>query len=112
MWSLKILMSLNDNTKILTKTDTKTFFPIPNFPKPKPILFFRDQIFPNRNRYFVFETKFCDTETDTFFWRPNFPKPKPRLVPETKFSETNYPSPPKIGKSLETETETETSQYP
>ena len=39
--------SLNDDTKILT--DTETFFLIPNFPKPKPRLFFRDQIFRNRN---------------------------------------------------------------
>ena len=32
--------SLNDETKILTETDTETFFPIPNFPKLKPRLFF------------------------------------------------------------------------
>ena len=74
--------ALNDDTKILTKTDTETFFTIPNFPKPrlfsdtkfsetetffryeifpkpKLILFFRDQIFRYRNRDF-------------------FPKPKPK----------------------------------
>ena len=42
---------LNDDTKNLTETDTETFFPIPNFPKPIPRLFFRYQIFRNRNRY-------------------------------------------------------------
>ena len=31
---------LNDDTKNLTETDTETFFPIPNFPKPIPRLFF------------------------------------------------------------------------
>ena len=41
--------SLNDDTKILTKTDTETFFPIPSFPKPKPRLFFRDHIFRKQN---------------------------------------------------------------
>ena len=39
--------SLNDDTKILTKTNTNTFYfcPRPNFPKLKLRLFFRDQIF-------------------------------------------------------------------
>ena len=63
--------SLNDDTKILTETDTETFFAIPNFPKPKPRLFseteteifFRDQFFRNWNRYFFSETKFSETET-------------------------------------------------
>ena len=45
------LPALNDDTKNLTETDTETFFPIPNFPKPIPRLFFRYQIFRNRNRY-------------------------------------------------------------
>ena len=31
-------VALNDDTKILTETDTETFFPIPNFPKPIPRL--------------------------------------------------------------------------
>ena len=35
-----------------SETETKTLFPRPNFPKPKPILFFRDQIFRNQNRDF------------------------------------------------------------
>ena len=39
---------LNDDTKILTETDTETFFPITTF--PKPILFFWDQILRNRNK--------------------------------------------------------------
>ena len=57
--------ALNDDTKILTKTNTETFFPIPNFPKPKPIHFFRDQLFRNQNRYFFSETKFSETKTET-----------------------------------------------
>ena len=63
--------ALNDNTKILTETDTETFFPILNFPKPIPILFFRDQKFWNRNRDFFSDTKFSETKTDTFFLIPN-----------------------------------------
>ena len=54
---------LNDDTKNLTETDTETFFPIPNFPKPIPRLFS--------------DTKFSETDTETFFPIPNFPKPKP-----------------------------------
>ena len=57
--------ALNDDTKILTETDTETFFPIPNFPKPKPRLFSRDQIL--RNRDFFSETKFSKTKTENFF---------------------------------------------
>jgi len=45
-WLLSL--ALNDDTKILNETDTETFYPIPNF--PKPILFFRDQILWNRNQ--------------------------------------------------------------
>ena len=74
---------LNDDTKVLTETET--FFPIPNF--PKPILYFQDQIL--RNRYFISETKFSETETDTLFLKPKSLKPKPRLFSETKFSETD-----------------------
>ena len=74
--------SLNDDTKILTKTDTETFFQDQIFPKPKPILFFRDQIFRNRD---FFPTpnipkprpNFFETETETFLPKQNFAKPKP-----------------------------------
>ena len=90
--------SLNDATKILTETDTETFFLLANFAKPKPRLFFWDHNFRNRNRHFFSETKFSETKTETFFPRPNSPKP--------------IPIPSKIGKCLETETKTETSQYP
>ena len=44
---------LNDDTKTLTETDTKTFFPRPNSLKPKPRLFSKP--------------KFSETETETFF---------------------------------------------
>ena len=57
--------ALNDDTKILTETDTETFFTIPNFPKPKPRLFSETKFF--RNRDFFSETKFSKTETETFF---------------------------------------------
>ena len=64
--------SLNDDTKILTENDAETFFSIPNFrnrdffprpnsPKLKPILFS--------------ETKFSESKTETFFPRPNSLKP-------------------------------------
>ena len=54
--------TLNDDTKILTETDTETFFTIPNFPKPIPRLFFRYQIFRNRNRYHQKIGKSFETE--------------------------------------------------
>ena len=56
-------------------SETETFFRDQIFPKPKPILFFRDQIFRNRNRDFFPRPNF--SETETFFPRPNFSKPKP-----------------------------------
>merc|ERR1712218_687019 len=71
---------LNDDTKILTETDTETFFPIPNFLKPIPRLFFRYQIFRNRYQDFFSDTKFSETNTETFFRYQIFPKPKPRLL--------------------------------
>ena len=43
-------------------SETETFFRDQIFPKPKPILFSRDQIFRNRNR--------------DFFSTPNYPKPR------------------------------------
>jgi len=74
------VQSTEYDTKILTDTDTETFFTIPNFPKPKPRLFFRDQIFRNRNRDFYPRPNFSETETETFFPRPNFSKPKPSKI--------------------------------
>jgi len=62
--------ALNDDTKILTETDTKTFFTIPNFPKPKPRIFS--------------ETKFSETESKIFFRDQIVSKPKPRLFSETE----------------------------
>ena len=56
--------SLNDDTNILTETDTETFF--------------RYQIFSNRDQNFFSETKFSETKTDTFFSRPNSLKPIPK----------------------------------
>ena len=71
--------ALNDDTKILTETDTEIFFPIPNFPKPKPRFFFPDQIFPKPKPILFSETKFPETKAETFFQDQIFPKPKPTL---------------------------------
>ena len=62
---------LNDDTKNLTETDTETFFPIPNFPKPIPRLFFRYQIFRNRYRDF-----FSESETETLKKLAKVSKPR------------------------------------
>ena len=81
---------LNDDTKILTESDTETFLTIPNFLKPKPRLFSETKFFWNRNQDsfseikffwnqnqdFSSDTKFSETETNTFFPIPNFSKPK------------------------------------
>ena len=66
----------------------------------------------NRNQDFFPETKFSKTETDTFFPRPNFPKPNMRLFFQDQILRNQKQNPTKIGKSLETATKTETSQYP
>ena len=95
--------SLCDETKILTDTETETFYPRQIFPIPIPRLFFRDQIFRDRYRDFFSETKFSDTNTETFLTRPNLSIPIPRLffrdqifryrdrdfISETKFSDTD-----------------------
>ena len=60
-------------------TNTETFFRRPNFPRPIPRLFFRDQIFQYRYRDFFNETKFFDTDTETFFSRPKLLIPILRL---------------------------------
>ena len=46
-----------------SETETETSFPIPNF--PKPILFFRYQIFRNRNRNHQKFGKSLETETQS-----------------------------------------------
>merc|ERR1712004_868728 len=80
---------LNDDTKNLTETDTVTFFPIPNFPKPIPRLFFRYQIFRNRYRDFFSDTKFSETDTETFFRYQIFRNQNRDFFSDTKFSETD-----------------------
>ena len=52
------MQSLNDDTKILTETET---------------FFYDTKIFRNRNRDFFPRPNFSQTETDTFFPRPNSP---------------------------------------
>ena len=74
------------------------FFPKQSCLKPKSRLFSWDQILQNRNWY--------------FFPRPNFPKPNMRLFFQDQILRNQKQNPTKIGKSLETATETETSQYP
>ena len=65
-------LKMNDETKILTETDTfsktkffetDTFVPRPNSLKPKLRLFFRDQILRNQNWDFFYETKFFETDS-------------------------------------------------
>ena len=73
-----VLEALNDNTKILTDTNTETFFPIANFPKPR--LFSKTKVFQNRNRDFFpkprlfFETKFFWNRNQDFFFRNRNPQ--------------------------------------
>ena len=71
---------LNDGTKILTKTNTETFLPKPNFLKLR--LFFRYQIFRNRNQYFFSDTKFFETKTEIIkkLAKVSRQRPKPRLL--------------------------------
>ena len=102
--SLLLSVPLNDDTKILTETNTETFFTIPNFPKPKPRLFSDTKFFRNRNRYFSSETKFSETETETFFRDQIFPKPRPRLFFQDQIFRNQNWNPQRFGKSLETET--------
>ena len=66
----------------LTETETDTFLPRPNFPKPKPRLFSETKFFRNRNRDFFSETKFFETETETLknLAKVSRPRPKPRLL--------------------------------
>ena len=102
---------LFDETKILTDTETETFYPRQIFPIPIPRLFYRDQIFRDRYRDFFSETKFSDTDTETFFPRPNFSIPIPRLFFQDQNFRYRYRDSQKIVTSLETETETKTFAY-
>ena len=63
-WNQCVPWSLNDATKILTETNT--FSPSPNFPKPKTRLFS--------------ETKFFKTETLKNLAKVSRPRPNPRLL--------------------------------
>ena len=74
-----VCLSLNDDTKILTETETDTFLPRPNFPKPKPKLFSETKFFRNRNRDFFSETKFFETETLKNLAKVSRLRPKPIL---------------------------------
>ena len=58
---------------------TETFFRDQNFPKPKPRLFFRNQIFRNRNRDFF-------SETETLKDLAKVSKPKCQSLLETDIS--------------------------
>merc|ERR1712016_2672 len=77
--STTIYTSLNYDTKILTETDAETFFPIPDFPKPKPKIFS--------------ETKFSETDTETLQKLAKVSRPKPKLrhtrhIPDTYHTHT------------------------
>ena len=73
---------LNDDTKILTETDTKTFFYDTKFSETETKTFFRDQIFPKPKPRLFYETKFFETETETLknLAKVSRPRPKPRLL--------------------------------
>ena len=74
-----ITVQNSDNTKYWPWY--KHWMTIPKFwPKPIPRLFFRYQIFRNRNRYFFSETKFFETETLKNLAKVSRPRPKPRLL--------------------------------
>ena len=66
-----------------------TFFLRPNFLRPIPKLFFRDQIFRYQYRDFSNETKFVDTDTETFFRDLIFRYRYRDFFFETKFSDTD-----------------------
>ena len=76
------------------ETETETFFPKPNFPKPR--LFSGTKFY--RNRYFFPETKFSETETETFFRDKIFPKPK--LFFLDRIVQKRNRNPQKFGKIL------------
>ena len=63
-----------------SETETETFFPRPNSPKPKPRLFSETKFFRNWNRDFFSETKFFETETLKNLAKVLRPRPKPRLL--------------------------------
>ena len=75
--SSEIKCSESKSETKFSKTETETFFLIPNFllPKPKPSKNLAKVSRP-KPRLFI-ETKFSEPETDTFYLRPNSPKPKP-----------------------------------
>ena len=87
--------ALCDETKILTNTETETFYPRQIFLIPIPRLLFRDQIFQDRYRDSFSETKFSDTDTETFLTRLNISVPIPRRF----FSRLNF-SIPRLTKKL------------
>ena len=80
--------TLNDDTKILTETDTETFFKT-KFSEAKTEIFFREKFFRNRNQDFFSETKFFETETDSFFRNQIFRNWNRDFFSDTKFSETD-----------------------
>ena len=63
-------------------------FPRPSFPKQKPRLFFRDQIFRDQNRDFFSETKFSETEIETRFSETGFALKKLAKVSKPRSFET------------------------
>ena len=75
------------NNELTHNNQNQDFFPRPNSPKPKPGLFFWDQIFRNRNQDFFSETKFSETETETLNKMAKVSKPRSF---ETEMSISTY----------------------
>ena len=79
------MQALCDGTKILTDTETETFYPRQFFPIliPRP---FSKTKFSKTDTETFFETKFSKTDTETFILRPNLLIPIPRLFSIPNFS--------------------------
>ena len=77
------LLTLKDNTKILSETDTETFFCL-------------NKVVWNQNQGFFPETKFSKTETDTFF-RDQIFRNQIWLFPQDQILRNQKQNPTKIG---------------
>ena len=84
---LYIFLAVQDSTEWQYQNfDRKWYrdlFPIPNFPKPKPRFFFRDQIFQTDNDTFPPRPNSPKQKSILFFREQIFRKPKPRPKPNS-----------------------------
>ena len=78
LWNRVVQWSLNDETKILTETDT--FSPRPNFPKPKPTFFSKTEFSKAASETFFCETNISETETLQKLAKVSRLRPKQELI--------------------------------